>query len=147
MPTDRFSDTVQLAAAPPVIYAHLIDPQSYVGLSPLVVAVRDIRPRNDETTYVAVERFRLGPLHWDNPIRVTLTGFDPDRRLVSRVVSPGGVRLSATIDLAPAGPGTALTETIEVSSPALLRSFVRRQAGSVQQARLAELGRRFSGRA
>jgi carbon monoxide dehydrogenase subunit G len=140
MPTDRFSDYVHLAAAPSAVYAHLLDPQSYVGLSPLVVAVRDIRG----DSYVAVERFRLGPLHWDNNIRVTLTGVEPDRKLASAVTSAGGVRLTATVDLAPAAEGTTLTETIEVSSPTLLRSFVVKQATAVQRARLAELTRRFS---
>ncbi|WP_250001518.1 SRPBCC family protein [Actinoplanes sp. M2I2] len=144
MPTDRFSDTVLLSVPPAEIYAHLLDPQSYVGLSPLVVAVREIRPAGDATSYVAVERFRFGPFHWDNPIRVTLNGAQPGRRLVSDVVSPGGVRLTATVDLAPAEEGAALTESIEVSSPAVLRSFVVRQAASVQRARLAELARRFS---
>ena len=139
MPTDRFSDTVHLAAPPAVVYAHLLDPHSYVGLSPLVVAVRDLRG----DSYVAVERFRFGPFRWDNPIRVTLTGVEPDRKLTSGVVSPGGVRLTATVELAPAAEGTDLTEAIEVSSPALLRSFVVKQATSVQRARLAELSRRF----
>ncbi|MBB4695513.1 SRPBCC family protein [Paractinoplanes abujensis] len=145
MPTDRFSETVLLAAPPATLYAHLLDPHSYIGLSPLVVAVRDIRHAAGTTTYVAVERFRLGPLHWDNRIRVTLTAEIPDVRLISHVVSPGAVRLTATVDLAATPDGaTSLTEAIEVSSPSLLRGFVVKQTSSVQRSRLAELARRFN---
>ncbi|MBL7257200.1 SRPBCC family protein [Paractinoplanes lichenicola] len=144
MPTDRFSETVHLAAPPATLYAHLLDPNSYIGLSPLIVAVRDIRHTAGATSYVAVERFKLGPLHWDNRIRVTLTGEIPDVRLVSHVISPGAVRLTATVDLAPTAGGTSLTESVEVSSPALLRGFVVKQASSVQKARLAELARHFN---
>ncbi|MBU2667394.1 SRPBCC family protein [Actinoplanes bogorensis] len=147
MSIDRFSDTVRIAAEPAVIYAHLLDPQSYIGLSPLIVGVRDVRAADDgrSTAYVAVERFKLGPFHWDNMIRVTLTGEVPDARVVSDVVSPGAVRLKSVVDLAPTADGTTtLTETIETRSPALLRGFVVKQASSVQKSRLAELARRFS---
>ncbi|MBM2619028.1 SRPBCC family protein [Actinoplanes sp. LDG1-06] len=144
MPTDRFSDSVRIAAPAAVIYEHLLDPHNYIGLSPLIVAVRDVRPAGESTAYVAVERFRLGPFHWDNLIRVTLTGVRPDLRVVSDVVSPGAVRLESTVDLAPDGGATTLTESIEVEFPALLRGFVVKQASSVQKSRLAELARRFS---
>ncbi|MGK5680640.1 SRPBCC family protein [Actinoplanes sp. URMC 104] len=150
MSINRLSGTARLSAPPAKVYQHLLDPHSYVGLSPLVVAVRDVRSARDEqgreaTAYVAVERFPMGPLHWDNPIRVTLTGVVEDRRLVSSVVSPGAVRLTATVDLEPAPGGTVLTESIVVRSPRLLRSFVVGQAASVQTERMAELARRFSG--
>ncbi len=143
MPTDRFSHRVHLAAPAGKIYAYLLDPDSYIGLSPLVVAVRDVRPDSDGVAYVAVERFRFGPFHWDNLIRVTTTGTVPDAQVVSRAVSPGAVRLTSTVDLAPDGDGTAVTESIEVRSPWLLRRFVVGQATSVQRARLAELARRL----
>ena len=148
MPIDRFSDSVRVHASAPEIYTHLLDPTSYIGLSPLVVAVRDVRPTRDAqgrdaTAYVAVERFRFGPFRWDNPIRVTLTGVTADRQLLSDVVSPGAVRLQATVDLTPTDDGTEVTESVEVRSPALLRSFVLKQAGNVQRSRLAELAARF----
>jgi carbon monoxide dehydrogenase subunit G len=143
MPTDRFSHTFSVAAPPPRVYAHLMDPYSYVGLSPLVVAVRDIHPAGDAIAYVAVERFRIGPLKWDNRIRVTMTG-EPDRRVRSAVVSPGAVRLTATVDLVPADGGTTVTESVELHSPALLRRFALGQAKSVQRHRAAELTRRMA---
>jgi hypothetical protein len=147
MPIDRFSVTYTVAAPPAAVFAHLADPYSYVGLSPLVVLVREVRPVRDDrgreaVGYVAVERFRWGPLRWDNPIRVTMTARDD--RVVSAVVSPGAVRLDSIVDLAASGTGTEVTETIEVRSPAPLRRFVIGRARSVQSARRSELTRRMS---
>lgn len=140
---DEFSTTFRVAAAPGRIYDHLGDPESYVGLSPLVVAVRDVRHTGGAVAYVAVERFRLGPLHWDNPIRVTMTFPDPGRRIVSDVRSPGWVHLVATVDLEPDGEGTRVTELVTMTSPRVLRRFVIAQARSVQRARARELTRRM----
>jgi hypothetical protein len=157
VPIDQFAHEWVVAAPPSDVYAHLADPHSYIGLSPLVVAVRDVRLGRGRVSYVAVERFRLGRLRWDNPIRVTMT-LSP-RRLVSEVVSPGRVRLTATVDLSPGaggplgggtapgaggplGGGTVVTEEITVRSPWILRRFVRGQARKVQLHRAAELARR-----
>ncbi|UQU61622.1 SRPBCC family protein [Couchioplanes caeruleus] len=143
MPTDQFSHAFTVAAPADRIYAHLSAPESYVGLSPLVVAVRDVRREGDAVAYVAVERFTLGPWHWDNPIRVRMTFPEPGRRLVSDVRSPGWVRLVATVDLAAEGDATRVTESVSVRYPWILRSFVVGQARSVQRARAAELTRRM----
>ncbi len=128
MPTDRFSHTFRIAVPAAAVYAHLMNPYSYVGLSPLVVAVREVRQVRDEQgrdaiAYVAVERFRLGPFSWDNPIRVTMTGVVPERQVRSAVVSPGGVRLTSTVDLAGDGEDTTVTETIESRLSASARSW------------------------
>ena len=151
MPTDRFRHSFHVAATAEEIYAHLTEPQNYVGLSPLLVAVRDVRPGRDEqgreaTSYVGVERFRFGPLKWDNRLRVTLTPVAPNRQLRSAVVSPGAVRLVATVDLAPDGDGTLVTESVELRTPAVLRRFALGQATSVQQSRATELTRRMERR-
>jgi carbon monoxide dehydrogenase subunit G len=146
MPTDRFRHAFRVAAPPAAVYAHLMDPHSYIGLSPLVVAVRDVRQVADAVTYVAVERFRFGPVKWDNPIRVRMTGIGPHERVLSSVVSPGGVRLSSTVELVADGAGTAVTESIELRSPWLLRRFALGQAKKVQRARAAELARRMANR-
>jgi carbon monoxide dehydrogenase subunit G len=138
-------------AAPDVVYAHLADPASYVGLSPLVVEVRDIRPAYDAegrstVGYVAVERFRWARfVRWDNPIRVVLTQARPGSQLVSDVTSPARVSLRATVDLRPDPAGTRVTETVDVRAPAPLRGFVLRQARAVQLRRAQELTRRMAG--
>jgi hypothetical protein len=148
MPTDRFRLSFHVTAPAGEIYAHLTEPQNYVGLSPLLVAVRDVRPGRDEQgreaiSYVGVERFRFGPLKWDNRLRVTLTPVAPDRQLRSAVVSPAAVRLVVTVDLVPDDDGTLVTESVELRTPAVLRRFARGQATAVQQSRAAELTRRM----
>lgn len=149
MPTDRFRHAFRVAAPPAVVYPHLMDPHSYVGMSPLVVAVREVRPAvdaqgRDAIAYVAIERFRFGPVKWDNPIRVTMTGTGPHEQVLSAVVSPGRVRLISTVDLAADGTGTSVTESIELHTPWFLRHFALRQARSVQRARATELARRMT---
>jgi carbon monoxide dehydrogenase subunit G len=137
MSVDVLVHAFRVGAPPAAVREHLAEPASYVGLSPLVVAVRDVEREGDTVRYVAVERF--GP--YRNAIRVTMrVGAD---RIVSDVVSPGRVRLRAEVVLAGDGGGTAVTETITVTSPALLRRFVAGQARKVQQARAAELARRL----
>ncbi|MEV4138490.1 SRPBCC family protein [Dactylosporangium sp. NPDC049742] len=142
MSVDAFAHTFLVAAPPARVFEHLADPHSYVGLSPLVVAVRDVRADGDQVSYVALERFRF----WTNPIRVTMTLDPAAPAVVSDVVSPGRVRLRAAVTLAPSGAGTEVTETITVDSPSLLRRYVVRTARSVQLRRAAELTRRMADR-
>ncbi|GID91993.1 SRPBCC family protein [Amorphoplanes digitatis] len=144
MPTEEFSNSFHVHAPAEKIFAHLAEPESYIGLSPLIVAVRDVRRDGGEVSYVSVERFTFGPFKYDNHIKVTMTFPEPGRRIFSDVVSPGRVRLTAAVDLVPDGDVTAVTETVNVTFPALLRSFVVGQARSVQRARAAELTRRLS---
>ena len=146
MSFDRFSHSFPVAAPAAKIYAHLMVPQNYVGLSPLVVEVRDVHPTAEgATAYTAVERFRFGPLKWDNLIKVILTGAAPDKQVVSRVKSPGWVTLLATVDLSPTDTDhTQVTETVELTTPWFLRRFAVGQAKSVQKERAAELARRFT---
>ncbi|MEV6693579.1 SRPBCC family protein [Micromonospora sp. NPDC051196] len=135
------------------VYRHLSDPHSYIGLSPLVVAVSDVRISRDAEgrtviDYVAVERFRfLRLLHWDNRIRVRMVATRPGAQLVSDVVSPGRVRLRAVVDLTAEAAGTRVREQITATAPALLRRFVAGQARQVAAYRAAELTRRMAGQA
>jgi hypothetical protein len=153
--TDQWETTFTLDASADVVYRHLADPYSYVGLSPLVVAVRDVRQVTDSrglvaVAYVAVERFRFARvLHWDNHIKVVMTSTEPGRELVSDVVSPGWVRLTSRVTLTPldhgtVGNGTQVTESVDVTFPAPLRRFVTGQARAVAAYRAEELIRRMS---
>ena len=150
MATDQWDTTFTLDASAEVVYRHLADPHSYVGLSPLVVAVRDVRQVTDSrgraaVAYVAVERFRFARvLHWDNHIKVVMTATEPGRELVSDVVSPGRVRLTARVALTALDRGTQVTESVDVTFPAPLRRFVTGQARAVAAYRAEELIRRMS---
>ncbi|MDG4798833.1 SRPBCC family protein [Micromonospora sp. WMMD1082] len=157
MPEDRkppiaFETTCTVAAPPEVVYAHLADPRSYIGLSPLIVAVDDVRHGRDAegravADYVAVERFRLvGPVRWDNRIRVRMVSTRPGDQLVSDVRSPGRVTLRAVVDLTAVTDGTRVRERVTANAPAPLRRFVATQARRVAAYRAAELTRRMATR-
>ena len=139
---------VVVAAPPRTVFEHLRDPRSYVGLSPLVVEVRDIREEPHAVRYVAVERFRFVGLSYDNLIRVELRADDTDSENLwvgGDVDSPGNVQLRYGYTISPQGGGSRVVDRIEVTAPFGLRRFAIGRASEVQRARgriLAErLGR------
>ena len=81
--TDPIEHAFTVAAPPDAVYAHLADPANYVGLSPLVVDVRDVSRDDGVTRYRAVERFPVfGNLSYDNVIAVTLVADGHDQPVV-----------------------------------------------------------------
>ncbi|WP_153040230.1 SRPBCC family protein [Actinoplanes sp. TFC3] len=144
VPARDLTYNFDVPAAPAAIYEHLSHAENYVGLSPLVVAVTDVHTEAGEVRYVAVERFKLGPLKWDNHIRVTMSFPEPGRTLHNDVRSPGWVHLVSTVTLTPTPTGTQVTEAVHVTYPWLLGTFVVGQATAVQKERAKELIRRFS---
>jgi hypothetical protein len=131
-----------VAATPKALIAHLAEPANYIGLSPLVVAVDDVRTVHDTVHYVAVERFRLGFLRHDNRIAVSLrTGED---RVWGEVVSPGRVRMDYSFTVAAGDDRTTVTDTLRLRAPFGLRRFTASQARAVQLARARILTERFS---
>ncbi len=149
MPIDAFEHRFEVDAAPDPVYRHLSDPNSYVGLSPLVVQVRGIRLGQDDDghniiEYVAVERVKAGRLHLDYQVDVLLTLTRPGVELTSYRALPGRVRTEATVTLEPALSGTHVHETIEVQAPAVLHRFAVDQARTIQLKRAEELARRFA---
>ena len=171
MPSRILTHSFPIDAAPAVVAAHLADPHSYLGLSPLIVAVREVHAvdgRPGVTGYTAVERFSALGLHYDNLIAVTLAADESDarRRVVGgSVISPGGVRLSYRYTIEPGGSGTGastaavadsgvrdaavrdaaarVTDTITVHAPFGLLRFASGQARAVQLSRALILARRL----
>ena len=139
MPSTDLIHTYVVPARPDKVFAHLTDPDSYVGLSPLVVRVYDV----DATGYTAVERFRLGPLKYDNHIRVRLTA--GDNVVSSAVRSPGGVRLAHRFELSEHAEGCEIVERTHLTAPFGLVRFAAGQALRVQRARRAILSNRLGG--
>ncbi|WNV85681.1 SRPBCC family protein [Umezawaea sp. Da 62-37] len=141
MKSAEFSTTTTLPASPAEVFEHLTDPNNHVGLSPLIVEVRDIRREPDAVRFTAVERFALGPLHHDNVIEVTLDL--GDGAITGDVVSPGGVRVAYGYHLTPVPGGTRVTDHYRLSAPFGLLRFAVGKAKKVQVARGRELTRRF----
>ncbi len=137
MPKATLHHTFQVRNTPAALQAHLSQPQSYVGLSPLVVAVRDVRQGERETRYTSVERFRfLGLVKYDNLIRVTLRS--APGAVEGEMAGPGGVRLDYRFTLSEKNGGTEVGDTLVVHawSRPLLGHATRR----AREAQLARAG-------
>ncbi len=151
MAVATFAQRFFIAAPAERIYDHLAEPQNYVGLSPLVVEVRDLQTSRDPQgyevqRYVSVERFNfLGFIRYDNLIRVTTTLTQPPAQLISEVDSPGWVHMQFIFDLQPDAEGTWIEETVTARMPLPLRGFVVSEATRVQQALARILTTRMEG--
>ncbi|GGS79137.1 hypothetical protein GCM10010156_42390 [Planobispora rosea] len=143
MPRVTLRNTFHVRNSPAALRAHLSQPQSYVGLSPLVIAVRDIEQGENETRYVSVERFRFfGVVKYDNLIKVTLRS--TDEAVEGEVTSPGGVRLDYRFRLTGRDGGTEVEDTLVVRAWARpLLTFAARKAREVQLARAEVLASRL----
>ncbi|WP_062431236.1 SRPBCC family protein [Herbidospora daliensis] len=142
MKSVEFSTTTTLPATPGQVFEHLADPTNHVGLSPLVVEVRDIRHEPGAVRFTAVERFVFGPLRHDNVIEVVLRLGDGS--ITGDVVSPGGVRVAYGYDIAAVPGGARVVDHYRLSAPFGLLRFSMGQAKKVQAARGRELARRFA---
>jgi hypothetical protein len=150
MPSKHLQHAFPIAASPTAVFEHLSDPSNYVGLSPLVVEVRDVRAEDGVTHYTAVERFRfLGFVKYDNPIKVTLVGDAPDagvQKVGGLVVSPGAVAMTYSYEISPDGAGSAIVDTLHLHAPFGLVRFAASRARSVQLSRARILAERLEGR-
>ncbi|MER6951462.1 SRPBCC family protein [Nonomuraea sp. NPDC000554] len=130
--------------APEKVFEHLTTPESYIGLSPLVVAVSDVdRSEPGVIRYTAVERFRfLRIFTHDNPIKVAL--HTDGLSVHGEVRSPGRIHLAYRFDLEPDGAGTRVSDRLDLTAPRLLVGFAAGQARNVQLARARILAERLS---
>ncbi|MET8333514.1 SRPBCC family protein [Streptosporangium canum] len=143
MPKATLRHTFHVRNTPAALHAHLSQPQSYVGLSPLVIAVKDIRQNGEETRYTSVERLRfLGMVKYDNLIKVTLRS--TPRTVEGEVDSPGGVRLDYRFTLAERDGGTEVEDTLVVHAwNGPLLGYAAKKARQVQLARAGILASRL----
>lgn len=135
-------------AATPKIYAHLSEPSSYIGLSPLITEVSNVQPITDaegqSIQYEAVETFHFwGFIRYPNRIKVRLVLTKADAQMVHLVESAPNVRLRFTFDFRPENGGTWIDENVTATMPLPLRGYVVAQAKSVQQSRAQILTKRM----
>lgn len=146
-----FSYRCEIALPVTAVYGHLADPENYVGLSPLVTRVYDIKrhvngDQQAVVQYVTVEHFRfLGFIPYDNHIRVTSTQVQPNAILINEVHSPLNVYVRFVNEFSPieADRGTAIVETVTIRCPRWVRDFAAGQAKSTQAVRFARLKARL----
>ncbi|MER6978995.1 SRPBCC family protein [Streptomyces carpinensis] len=149
MPSPELTHTFEIAASPEEVFAHLAEPSHYIGLSPLLVAVHDVRRSGGTVNYTAVERFRyLGVLRHDNIIDVTLVavpdGLPHSAEISGEVRSPARVRMSYRFSIARHDVGSVVTDTLHLRTPPGLLRFAASQARAVQQARARVLTARLT---
>lgn len=149
MPSTELTHIYDVAAEPAAVLAHLAEPDNYIGLSPLLVEVRDVRFEDGVTRYLAVERFRfLGLVKHDNLIQVTLRVERerlPEEGVVSGdVVSPGGVRMGYRFAIQARDSGSRVVDTLLLHAPWGLLRFSAGKAAGVQTARARVLARRLA---
>ncbi|MDM4763688.1 SRPBCC family protein [Galbitalea sp. SE-J8] len=134
MPVARSEVGFVLAVPPAAVVDHLSRAESWVGLSPLVTAVRDVDETDGVVRYTAVEVVPLpGGLRWTNLIRVSIER--SDAAVWGHVDSPGGVTLDYRYELAAIADGCRVTDAIEVRAPLGLTRFAMSRAAAVQRAR------------
>lgn len=148
MPSVELKHMFQIAAPPQEVFTHLAEPTHYIGLSPLLVDVRDVRRGGGTVHYTAVERFRLlGVLRHDNIIDVTLVpvpdGLPRCAEIFGEVRSPGRVRMSYRFVIDRHEAGSVVTDTLHLRTPPGLLRFAASKAGAVQQARARVLAARL----
>jgi hypothetical protein len=143
MPKVTLRNTFHVGNTPEVLRAHLSQPQSYVGLSPLVIEVKDVEQGEGETRYTSIERFTFfGLVKYDNRIKVTLR--NTPRTVEGEVKSPGGVRLDYRFTLTEKAGGTEVEDILVVHAwirPLL--GFAAKKAREVQLARAGILAARL----
>ncbi|MEV4092258.1 SRPBCC family protein [Streptosporangium saharense] len=137
MPKVTLHHTFHVRNTPGALQAHLSQPQSYVGLSPLVVAVRDVSTVDGETRYVSVERLRLlGLVRYESLVKVTLRS--TPETVEGEVTAPGGVRLGYRFTLRERDGGTEVEDRLVVQS--WNRTLLGRAARRAREAQLARAG-------
>ncbi|WP_329429054.1 SRPBCC family protein [Streptosporangium sp. NBC_01495] len=143
MPKVTLRNTFHVRNTPEALRAHLSQPQSYVGLSPMVVAVKDVERGESETRYTSVERFRFfGLVKYDNMIKVTLRS--TPRTVEGEVDSPGGVRLDYRFTLNEKDGGTEVEDILVVHAWVRpLLGYAAKKAREVQLARAGVLASRL----
>jgi hypothetical protein len=146
MPTRTLRHEFTLAVPARVVFDHVRDPHSYIGLSPLVVSVSDVTPDSDGFTYRAVERVGIiGRWTYDNPLRVTLFG-DGDGPFVvhGEVESNGGIHVDYRYDISAEGEGCRVRDVVSLKTPFGLAGFSASRARAVQLGRPAVLAERLA---
>ncbi|WP_438353367.1 hypothetical protein [Microbacterium sp. CJ88] len=146
MPTRTLRNEFALPVPARAVFDHVREPASYVGLSPLVIAVTDVERRVDGFAYRAVERVPIiGRWHYDNPLRVTLLASGAGPFVVhGDVVSTGGITVEYRYDIADDGDGCRVVDLVTLRTPFGLAGFAARKAREVQLWRPATLAGRLS---
>jgi hypothetical protein len=140
--------SIRIAVPADVVFAHLSDPMSYLGLQPLLASVTEIT--DARTAAEGARRFRsteivrlLGVLPYRNRITWRMQVRPQERRIEFETRSFPRIRLEAAYTLISEGPVSVVTDTVRIDCPRWLRGFVGAQATAAHAALLANLKARL----
>jgi hypothetical protein len=147
--TATFDVSERIAAPRERIYAHLSEPQSFLGLQPLLVEVTETDRSADSRgrptrTFRSVEKLRLFRfIPYRNAITTRMTLATPNERIECEVASPGGVTLRNAFTLHPDGSDVLVGDEVTIECPSWLRGFVVAEAKKAHRRLLQNLKRRM----
>ncbi|MET0494269.1 MAG: hypothetical protein ABW000_14175 [Actinoplanes sp.] len=143
MTIDVLRQEFVIGATPDAVLAHLLDPQSYIGLNPFVIAVRDVRQQEDGTAYTAVEHLTaMRVLSWDNLLQVE-SRVESGERFVMHLTAKAGITVHIVTDVTPDPAGAAVRDTMTLSAPRLLSRYVLKMGRAGHLHRVATLKARL----
>ena len=149
MKSINITKTIHIQAEATAVFAHLANIANHPGLQPLIVETQEIeRGINDDGRTVihfySIEQFRFwGVFPYRNKIRVKMTQIPADNLIIHEVDSFPHIHLvSRTVFQANKG-GTAVSETLHITTPNLVARFVQRMAESAHETLLQNLKARL----
>lgn len=150
MKSIRIEKGIFIEAAATAVYAHLANIANHPGLQPLVVATQEIERGVDAAGHTvihffAIEQFRFwGILPYRNKIRVKMVQIPEEMLIIHEVYSFPNIHLvSRTWFKEAAGGGTAVSETLHITTPRFVAGFVEKTAVAAHEALLQNLKTRL----
>ncbi len=142
----RFQLSEEVPGAPDAVRAFYTDLGNMTLVHPLVVAVDCLDDRQDarghHRDYRVRDRIPLGPLNLAVAYRATVL-IAPDGVVHTEARQFPSVRLNGTVTFVPAGPGTTVTESVDIEAPRPLASFTADRAEKAHAEMLAAIRRQF----
>ncbi|MBE2223872.1 MAG: SRPBCC family protein [Anaerolineae bacterium] len=141
--------SIHIEAEATAVYSHLADISNHPGLQPLVVETREIERTvaDDGQTVIhffSVEQFHfLGFIPYQNKIRVKMTQIPEEHLLIQAVDSFPNITLISRTTFQPDATGTAVTETIHISTPNFVAGYVQKTADAAHDVLMQNLKTRL----
>ena len=144
----HFKNSITVDASPHDVFEHMIVLANQVGLQPLIIGVQEIsrgsdaqgQPIVDFYLVELIRLFKVIPYH--NRIRVQMTT-TTDKQIHYVVKSFPRVRLWSVFEFVAEGSGTAVHETVTITTPNFVARFVEETAVAAHKTLLQNLKRRL----
>lgn len=136
-------------ADPEAMFAHLADIKNHPGLQPLVVETQEIERTVDENKHTivdffSVELFRfLGLISYRNKIRVKMIQVPEENLIIHEVESFPNITLISHTTFEPENGGTAVAETIQITTPNIVAGYVEKTADAAHDSLMQNLKTRM----